>query len=134
MLDKIRECAAPLTAWYQHAKREMPWRSDPAPYHVYVSEIMLQQTRVETVRPYYLRFITELPDFDALAACPEERLLKLWEGLGYYSRVRNMKKTAEILVRGSAIIRPEPFFRLPFMKRSRSSTETCCVSCQGSRA
>ncbi len=112
MRDKIRECAAPLTAWYQHAKREMPWRSDPAPYHVYVSEIMLQQTRVETVRPYYLRFITELPDFDALAACPEERLLKLWEGLGYYSRVRNMKKTAEILVRDCGGQFPRSFSEL----------------------
>ena len=76
----------------------MPWREDPTPYHVYVSEIMLQQTRVDTAEPYYLRFIEELPDVPDLASCPEERLLKLWEGLGYYSRVRNMKRAAEICV------------------------------------
>ena len=77
----------------------MPWREDPQPYHVYVSEIMLQQTRVDTALPYYLRFIRELPDVRSLSDCPEERLLKLWEGLGYYSRVRNMKRAAEICVR-----------------------------------
>ena len=77
----------------------MPWREDPSPYHVYVSEIMLQQTRVDTATAYYLRFIGELPDVRALASCEEERLLKLWEGLGYYSRVRNMKKAAEACVR-----------------------------------
>ena len=77
----------------------MPWREEPTPYRVYVSEIMLQQTRVETATPYYLRFIAELPDLSALSSADEERLLKLWEGLGYYSRVRNMKRAAEICVR-----------------------------------
>ena len=88
-----------LLIWYQRNRRKMPWREDPTPYHVYVSEIMLQQTRVDTAEPYYLRFIEELPDVSDLAACPEEKLLKLWEGLGYYSRVRNMKRAMEICVR-----------------------------------
>ncbi|MBP5294851.1 MAG: A/G-specific adenine glycosylase [Lachnospiraceae bacterium] len=87
-----------LLSWFGTNKRNMPWREDPSPYHVYVSEIMLQQTRVETATPYYLRFIQELPDLRALSTAPEERLLKLWEGLGYYSRVRNMKRAAEICV------------------------------------
>ncbi|MBQ8291435.1 MAG: A/G-specific adenine glycosylase [Clostridia bacterium] len=89
---------APLLAWYNTHKRTLAWRSDPTPYHVWVSEIMLQQTRVEAVKSYYDRFIEALPSVEALAACSEERLLKLWEGLGYYSRVRNMQKAARILV------------------------------------
>ena len=84
-----------LLDWYDHHRRILPWREDPAPYHVWVSEIMLQQTRVDTVIPYYIRFMNELPDIRALAGAPEERLLKLWEGLGYYSRVRNMQKAAK---------------------------------------
>lgn len=112
MIRKIRECAGRLTEWFEKAKREMPWRTDPSAYHVYVSEIMLQQTRVDTVRPYYRRFIAELPDIPALSSCEEERLLKLWEGLGYYSRVRNMKKTAEILVRDYGGEFPETFSEL----------------------
>ncbi len=87
-----------LIAWFRNNKRYMPWREDPTPYHVWVSEIMLQQTRVDTVMPYYERFIRELPDVRALAECPDERLLKYWEGLGYYSRVRNLKKAAEVCV------------------------------------
>ena len=75
----------------------LPFRSDPTPYHVWVSEIMLQQTRVAAAVPYYERFVQELPDIPALAACEEERLLKLWEGLGYYSRVRNLQKAARIV-------------------------------------
>ena len=88
---------APLLLWYSRRARSLPWRDDPTPYHVWVSEIMLQQTRVETVIPYYQRFLKELPDVASLASCPEDRLLKLWEGLGYYSRVRNMQKMARIL-------------------------------------
>ena len=88
-----------LLSWFQANRRKMPWREDPSPYHVYVSEIMLQQTRVDTAEPYYLRFIEALPDMRALAGADEERLLKLWEGLGYYSRVRNMKRAAEVCVR-----------------------------------
>ena len=89
---------APLLLWYQVHKRDLPWRHNPTPYQVWVSEIMLQQTRVEAVKEYYARFMSELPDVFALAACEEEKLLKLWEGLGYYSRVRNLQKAAKILV------------------------------------
>ncbi len=86
-----------LLAWYDANKRDLPWRDQNNPYYTWISEIMLQQTRVETVRPYFLRFISELPDIDALAVCPEEKLLKLWEGLGYYSRARNLQKAAQTL-------------------------------------
>lgn len=86
--------AAPLLSWYQANARTLPWRETRDPYRIWVSEIMLQQTRVEAVRGYYDRFMEELPDVKALASCPEDRLLKLWEGLGYYSRARNLKKAA----------------------------------------
>ena len=84
----------PLLKWYEENKRELPWRSIPTPYRVWVSEIMLQQTRVEAVKPFFERFLNRLPDVEALAECPEDELLKLWEGLGYYNRVRNMQKAA----------------------------------------
>ncbi len=83
-----------LTRWYRKNKRDLPWRADKAPYHVWVSEIMLQQTRVEAVRDYYARFMKALPDIKALAEADEQALLKLWQGLGYYNRVRNMHKAA----------------------------------------
>ncbi len=83
-----------LLKWYDTNKRILPWRQMPAPYRVWVSEIMLQQTRVEAVKPYFERFMRELPDVAALAGAEEELLLKLWEGLGYYNRVRNLQKAA----------------------------------------
>lgn len=86
---------APLLKWYAENKRELPWRKDPTPYRVWVSEIMLQQTRVEAVKEYYLRFMQVLPTVEDLAFCEEEKLLKLWEGLGYYSRARNLQKAAK---------------------------------------
>ena len=89
---------APLLLWYQGHKRSLPWRENPTPYRVWVSEIMLQQTRVEAVKEYFLRFMTALPTVEDLAACEEEKLLKLWEGLGYYSRARNLQKAAKLLV------------------------------------
>ncbi|MBE7100077.1 MAG: A/G-specific adenine glycosylase [Clostridiales bacterium] len=89
---------APLIKWYQEVKRDLPWRNNPTPYQVWISEIMLQQTRVEAVKEYYVRFMKELPTVEALAACEEERLLKLWEGLGYYSRARNLQKAAKTIV------------------------------------
>ena len=88
----------PLLGWYERNKRDLPWRRDREPYHVWLSEIMLQQTRVEAVRGYYLRFLERLPDIAALASAPEDVLLKLWEGLGYYSRVRNLQKAAQQIV------------------------------------
>lgn len=90
----LEEIVKPLLSWYQENKRELPWRTEPAPYHVWVSEIMLQQTRVEAVKGYYARFLEALPQIEDLAGCPQEKLLKLWEGLGYYNRVKNMQKAA----------------------------------------
>lgn len=84
----------PLLEWYRANRRKLPWRERGNAYDIWVSEIMLQQTRVEAVKPYYLRFMEQVPDIKALADCPEEELLKLWEGLGYYSRVRNMQTAA----------------------------------------
>lgn len=97
-ISQLEIGADDLLKWYDHAKRILPWREDATPYHVWVSEIMLQQTRVEAVKTYYDRFIKVLPDIRYLAEAEEETLLKLWEGLGYYSRVRNMKKAAQIIM------------------------------------
>ncbi|MDD4564393.1 MAG: A/G-specific adenine glycosylase [Eubacteriales bacterium] len=91
-----------LLKWYDLNKRELPWRQDKDPYRIWISEIMLQQTRVEAVIEYYKRFIKELPDLKALAEISDERLLKLWEGLGYYSRARNLKKAAIEIVENYA--------------------------------
>ena len=90
-LDKLPQV---LPLWYRAGKRDLPWRQDREPYHVWLSEIMLQQTRVEAVKGYYLRFLNALPTIAHLAACDDDSLHKLWEGLGYYSRVRNLKKAA----------------------------------------
>ena len=91
----LEEIVRPLVKWYRDNKRILPWRDKDNAYYTWVSEIMLQQTRVEAVKPYFQRFITELPDIQSLAKCPEEKLLKLWEGLGYYNRVRNMQEAAK---------------------------------------
>lgn len=90
----LERIASPLLKWYDANRRRLPWREEPTPYRVWVSEIMLQQTRVEAVKPYFQRFMEELPDIEALAQAQEDMLLKLWEGLGYYSRVRNLQKAA----------------------------------------
>ena len=87
-----------LLEWYAENKRELPWRQDREPYHIWLSEIMLQQTRVEAVKGYYERFLQALPTVEALANAPEEQLNKLWEGLGYYSRVRNLQKAAQVIL------------------------------------
>ena len=88
----------PLLAWYRENARELPWRNEPTPYRVWVSEIMLQQTRVEVGKVYFERFLAELPDVFHLANVSDQRLLKLWEGMGYYNRARNLKKAAGILM------------------------------------
>ena len=93
--DKILSFRQKLLAWYDENKRDLPWRRSKNPYHIWVSEIMLQQTRVDTVIPYYERFLDWFPTVESLADAPEERLLKAWEGLGYYSRVRNMQTAAQ---------------------------------------
>lgn len=87
-----------LIRWYQANKRDLPWRGSKDPYEVWVSEIMLQQTRVEAVIGYYMRFMEQFPTIKALAAAPEDQVLKAWEGLGYYSRARNLKKAAEVMM------------------------------------
>lgn len=96
-MESMSQLPALLLPWFQQNQRDLPWRSDKDPYHVWVSEIMLQQTRVEAVKGYYCRFINELPNVSALAGCDDDRLAKLWEGLGYYSRVRNLKKAAILI-------------------------------------
>ncbi len=93
-----RELVAALLGWYRRSRRDLPWRRTSDPYAIWVSEVMLQQTRVDTVVPYFLRWLAAFPDAAALAAAPEERVLKLWEGLGYYSRARHLQKAARILV------------------------------------
>ena len=90
--------SGPLLAWYSGNRRSLPWRDDPSAYHVWISEIMLQQTRVEVVKGYYARFLERFPDIRALAEADEDTCLKLWEGLGYYSRARNLQKAARLLV------------------------------------
>ena len=87
-----------LLPWYAENKRQLPWRENRQPYRVWLSEIMLQQTRVEAVRGYFQRFLEALPTVEALADCPDDKLHKLWEGLGYYSRVRNLKKAAGVIM------------------------------------
>ena len=93
--EKILSFRQKLLAWYDENKRDLPWRRSKNPYHIWVSEIMLQQTRVDTVIPYYERFLDWFPTVESLANAPEDRLLKAWEGLGYYSRVRNMQTAAQ---------------------------------------
>ena len=106
-LSPLSVIVEPLLSWYDKGKRVLPWRQEPTPYHVWVSEIMLQQTRVEAVKPYYDRFISRLSDIESLAEAEEDILLKLWEGLGYYNRVRNLNKAAKIIVQKYHGVMPE---------------------------
>ncbi len=92
--EKVQKIAPLLLEWYEEKARSLPWRDNPLPYYVWVSEIMLQQTRVEAVKRYFTRFMETLPNIEALANVEEEVLLKLWEGLGYYNRARNLQKAA----------------------------------------
>ncbi|WP_288530960.1 A/G-specific adenine glycosylase [uncultured Secundilactobacillus sp.] len=96
--SKIKAFQETLLAWYDQEKRDLPWRRDHAPYHVWISEIMLQQTQVQTVIPYYERFMAQFPTVEALANAKEADLMKVWAGLGYYSRARNLQRAAEQLV------------------------------------
>ena len=94
----LEQIVEPLLGWFEKNARTLPWRSVATPYRVWASEIMLQQTRVEAVKPYFARFMEALPTVQDLAECEEERLLKLWEGLGYYNRVRNMQIAAQTVM------------------------------------
>lgn len=96
--ERFEKLARPLLDWYDRCKRDLPWRMNTDPYRVWISEIMLQQTRVEAVKEGYTRFLEALPDLKSLAEADEERLMKLWEGMGYYSRARNLQKAARIAV------------------------------------
>lgn len=103
-LELLSFLPAALLPWYAENKRELPWRQDRDPYHIWVSEIMLQQTRVEAVKGYYARFLEKLPTIEALAKADDDLIHKLWEGLGYYTRVRNLKKAAiEIMQRHGGV-------------------------------
>jgi A/G-specific adenine glycosylase len=96
--DREFEKIVPLLLdWYEKSARELPWRENTDPYRVWISEVMLQQTRVETVIPYYLRFLAKYPSIKELSEAKEDELIKIWEWLGYYSRVKNIKKAADII-------------------------------------
>lgn len=113
-MDRIRDLPQALLPWFAEHKRDLPWRRDRLPYHVWLSEIMLQQTRVEAVKGYYSRFLEALPDIPSLANAEETLLLKLWEGLGYYSRVRNLQKAAQEIVKlGAFPTEHSEILRLP---------------------
>ena len=133
--------------WFEKNKRAMPWREDASPYRILVSEVMLQQTQVVTVIPYFHRFMHAFPTVGDLAAAPEEQILKLWEGLGYYSRARHLHACAKAIVdlggeipdefdelkklpggRASATIRRRPSRASVSGGKCRSSTATCCAS------
>lgn len=96
-IELIKKMQKPIIKWYQENKRDLPWRKEKNPYHIWISEIMLQQTRIEAVKQYYERFLKQIPTIKDLAQIEEEKLLKLWEGLGYYNRARNLKKAAQIM-------------------------------------
>lgn len=108
----LKQIVKPLLSWYDGHARVLPWRENKHPYRVWVSEIMLQQTRVEAVKPFFERFIKALPDVKALAECPEDELLKLWEGLGYYNRVRNMQKAARTVMEQYGGVFPADYEKL----------------------
>ena len=97
-MENLSQLPIPLLGWYQTHARDLPWRREVTPYRVWVSEIMLQQTRVAAVVGYFTRFLEAFPTVQALAAAPEDRLMKLWQGLGYYSRARNLQKAARQIV------------------------------------
>lgn len=110
--ERLGRIVQPLLHWYGSHARILPWREEPTPYRVWISEIMLQQTRVEAVKPYFERFLAALPTVAALAGAEEQVLLKLWEGLGYYNRVRNLQKAAKVVVDGYGGELPASFEQL----------------------
>lgn len=121
-LGYLEDITQPLLKWYDSNRRILPWREDATPYRVWVSEIMLQQTRVEAVKPYFERFMNKLPDIQALAEAPEEDLLKLWEGLGYYNRVRNLQKAAVQIMEEYSGVMPDSYEKLLKLKGIGSYT------------
>ena len=114
--EKIASFREKLLAWYDANKRDLPWRRTQDPYKIWISEIMLQQTRVDTVIPYYERFLDWFPTVAELAQAPEEKLLKAWEGLGYYSRVRNMQKAAQQIMENHGGVFPSSYEEISKLK------------------
>lgn len=112
----LSKLVVPLQEWFKNNARVLPWRENPTAYYVWISEIMLQQTRVEAVKPYFDRFIRELPDVKALAECSEDKLLKLWEGLGYYNRVRNLNIAAKQILEDHNGVIPSEYEELLKLK------------------
>lgn len=109
MMKELEQLPIPLLLWYRENARVLPWRSDPTPYRVWISEIMLQQTRVAAVLDYYRRFLEAVPTVADLAALPEDALMKLWQGLGYYSRARNLQKAARQIVENFGGVFPNTY-------------------------
>lgn len=149
-MDQLKELPIPLLLWYRENARVLPWRSHPTPYRVWVSEIMLQQTRVAAVLDYYRRFLEALPTVADLAAVPEDALMKLWQGLGYYSRARNLQRAARQIMEEHGGIFPSTYEEIralsgvgdytagpsppsPSASPSRRWTATCCGWLPGSR-
>lgn len=112
MSKSLSPIVEPLLNWFDQNKRELPWRRDKEPYHVWISEIMLQQTRIEAVMSYYARFLEVLPDVESLSKVDDDALMKLWEGLGYYSRARNLKKAAVVITEEYGGEFPQAFIEL----------------------
>ncbi|MEG0320728.1 MAG: A/G-specific adenine glycosylase, partial [Oscillospiraceae bacterium] len=108
-MKPLEQLPIPLLTWFAQNQRTMPWRSDPTPYHVWVSEIMLQQTRVAAVLDYYRRFMEAAPTVAELDALSEEALMKLWQGLGYYNRARNLQKAAHQIMTDFGGIFPQSY-------------------------
>ena len=133
-IGDLGEIPKPLLKWYDKNRRILPWREEPTPYRVWVSEIMLQQTRVEAVKPYFERFMKALPDIQALAEAEEETLLKLWEGLGYYNRVRNLQKAAIQIMEDYGGQMPLDYEELLKLKGIGSYTAGAVSSIAGGRA
>ena len=132
--ERLQQITAPLLTWFAEHARDLPWRIRPTAYRVWVSEIMLQQARVEAVKPFYARFMEALPDVTDLAACPEDRLLKLWEGLGYYSRVRNMQKAARMICEQYGGVMPVDYETLLTLPGIGSYTAGAIASIAGGEA
>ena len=128
MKENLESIVQPLLKWFDQNARILPWRDQPTPYRVWVSEIMLQQTRVEAVKPFYQRFMEALPDIQALADCEEEELLKLWEGLGYYNRVRNMQTAACTVIQEYGGKLPDDYQELQKLKGIGSYTAGAIAS------
>ena len=115
-MENLYNIAKDLITWYQKNARILPWRENISPYGVWISEIMLQQTRVEAVKKYYIRFMEELPTIKELSEVSDEKLLKLWQGLGYYNRAKNLKKAAiEVMEQYQGVI-PNSYEKLLQLK------------------